>query len=206
MELIKDLFAKPIDRHIEEVIKVDQTDGTTVYAELQEYILTEAIGEHFVTVYRAIAEAKTEPHEGIGIWVSGFFGSGKSSFAKILGYTVGNKSVCGQNASEIIKEKARFSLESSLAEELSGYLDFINKEIPTHVVIFDVGMDRGVRNERLTEIIYKILLRELDYAQDFDLAELEISLEEDGLLERFIEEFENFYENPGEFAVNLDGR
>ncbi len=196
MKLIKDLFAKPIDRHIEEVIKVDQIDESTVYEELQEYILTEAIGEHFVTVYRAIAEAKTEPHEGIGIWVSGFFGSGKSSFAKILGYTVGNKNVCGQSASEIIKEKAKFSLESSLAEEFIGYLDFINKEIPTHVVIFDVGMDRGIRSERLTEIIYRTLLRELDYAQDFDLAELEISLEEDGLLERFIEEFENFYGKP----------
>jgi hypothetical protein len=196
MEFIKNLFAKPIDRHIEEVIKVDQTDETTVYEELQEYILTDAIGEHFLNIYRAIAEAKTEPHEGIGIWVSGFFGSGKSSFAKILGYAVGNQNVCGHSASEILKEKARFSFDSSLTEEFIGYLDFINREIPTHVVIFDVGMERGMRDERLTEIMYRALLRELDYAQDFDLAELEISLEEDGLLQDFIEEFENFYGRP----------
>ncbi|MDL1970729.1 MAG: BREX system P-loop protein BrxC [Candidatus Desulfofervidaceae bacterium] len=196
MELIKDLFAKRIDRHIEEVIKVDQTDETTVYEELQEYILTEAIGEHFVTVYRAIAEAKTEPHEGIGIWVSGFFGSGKSSFAKILGYSIGNQVVCGHSAAQILKEKARFSLDAMLAQQFIGYLDFINREIPTHVVIFDVGMDRGMRDERLTEIMYRALLRELDYAQDFDLAELEMSLEQDGLLDNFIEEFESFYGKP----------
>ena len=136
--LIKDLFAKPIERHIEEVIKIDQADEETVYQELEEYILTESIGDHFLTIYQAIAEAKREPHEGIGIWVSGFFGSGKSSFAKILGYTVANRKVLGKRASDIIKEKARFSLSSSLAEQLSNYLDFINQNIPTHVVVFDV--------------------------------------------------------------------
>ena len=194
--LIKDLFAKPIDRHIEEVIKVDQADEETVYQELEEYILTESIGDHFLTVFQAIADAKREPHEGIGIWVSGFFGSGKSSFAKILGYTVANRTVLGKRVSEIFKEKARFSLSPSLAEQLEHYLDFINQDIPTHVVIFDVSQERGVRSGQLTEIMYKALLRDLDYATDLDLAELEISLEADGELERFIKEFEGVYGKP----------
>ena len=194
--LIKDLFAKPIERRIEEVIKVDQADEETVYQELEEYVLTESIGDHFLTVYRAIAEAKREPHEGIGIWVSGFFGSGKSSFAKILGYTVANRVVLGRSASEILKEKARFLLSSSLAEQLSSYLDFINQDIPTHVVIFDVSQELGTQTEKLTQIMYKALLKELDYAPDFDLAELEMALEADGELDRFIEEFEKIYGKP----------
>ena len=65
METIRELFAKPIDRRIEEVIKVDQTDEATVLDELQEYVITESIGEHFNTVYKAIADAPAEPHEGI---------------------------------------------------------------------------------------------------------------------------------------------
>ena len=107
MKTIRELFLKRIDRRIEEVIKVDQADEETVLEELQEYVMTESIGDHFTTVYKAIADAPSEPHEGIGIWVSGFFGSGKSSFAKIIGYTVGGRTVSGQSASQIVREKAQ---------------------------------------------------------------------------------------------------
>ena len=113
MQTIREVFSKPIDRRIEEVIKVDQADEKTVLEELQEYVVTESIGEHFTTVYKAIADAQSEPHEGIGIWVSGFFGSGKSSFAKIVGYTVGGRTVCDQSASQIVKEKVRLDLPRS---------------------------------------------------------------------------------------------
>jgi hypothetical protein len=116
METIREVFSKPIDRRIEEVIKVDQADEETVLEELQEYVITESIGDHFNTVYKAIADAQSEPHEGIGIWVSGFFGSGKSSFAKIIGYTVGGRTVCGQVASQVVKAKAQRELSKPQAD------------------------------------------------------------------------------------------
>ncbi len=185
MQTIGELFSKDIRRHIEEVIKVDQADAATVRNELEEYVATDSIQDHFVTVYKAVAEAKTEPHEGIGVWVSGFFGSGKSSFAKILGYTIAAKDVGGESASQLFQRNVQNAT-------ISTYLDQINTAIPADAVIFDVSMDRGVRtaSERITEIMYKALLRELGYSEDFDLAELEISLEGDGLLDRFCEQFQ----------------
>jgi len=45
-------------------------------------VATERIKEQYRTLFKAIADYPSEPHEGIGVWVSGFFGSGKSSFAK----------------------------------------------------------------------------------------------------------------------------
>ncbi len=205
MEVIRDLFAKEIDRRIEEVIKVDQTDEATVHNELQEYVITESIADHFITVFRAIADAPAEPHEGIGIWVSGFFGSGKSSFAKIVGYTVANRTVCSVCASDIVKEKVKYDLSPSTADSFIAYLDLINAKIPTHAIIFDVSTDRGVRyaNERITEIMYKALLRELGYAEDFDLAELEITLEADGLLDEFCKEFEKLHGKPWEIRRKI---
>jgi hypothetical protein len=141
---------------------------------------------------------RTEPHDAIGVWVSGFFGSGKSSFAKILGYTVAGRQLGKQSASKVFKEKASRELAKPQAEALAASLDVINTSIPTHAVIFDVSMDRGVRtaSERLTEIMYKALLRELDYPEDFDLALLEISLEQDELLDRFTEEFAKLHGKP----------
>ena len=86
-----------------------------------------------------------------------------------------------------------------------AYLDVINANIPTQAIIFDVSMDRGVRtaNERITEIMYKALLRELGYAEDFDLAALEISLEADGLLNTFCDEFQALYGRPWEVRRKL---
>jgi 2-phosphoglycerate kinase len=81
---IKDLFASDIERNIEEVIKVDLTDEQIIRDELAQYVATDSIRSHFRTIFDRYAETPNKPHEGIGVWVSGFFGSGKSSFAKYL--------------------------------------------------------------------------------------------------------------------------
>ncbi len=193
MESIRSLFARPIERNIEEVIKVNQANEEVVLNELQEYVATDSIKEHFRTVYDEIIQVARNPRDGIGVWVSGFFGSGKSSFAKILGYTVGARQVGNKSASEIFKQNVK-------DKKISGMLDIINQTLPTHAVIFDVSMDRGVRtaSESIKEIIYKALLRELDYAEDFDLAELEITLEGDGRLEDFRKRFQDTHGKPWE--------
>lgn len=191
MKTIAELFEKPIDRTIEEVIKVDQTNENAVRTEIEEYIATDSIRSQFVEVYREIAEGATNPREGIGMWISGFFGSGKSSFAKILGYTVANTKVGDTTAAAMFKKVAGDA-------KISAFLDSINTRIPFESVIFDVSMDRGVRvgNERLTEIMYQAMLRKLDYAEDFDLAELEFTLEGDGKLPLFEKTFEELYGKP----------
>ena len=85
MTLVRDVLARKLDRKIEEIVKLDQTDEESVYTEITEYIVTDRISDQYRTVLTAVAEAPAEPHEGVGVWVSGFFGSGKSSFAKNLG-------------------------------------------------------------------------------------------------------------------------
>lgn len=185
---IKDIFEKPIDRRIEEVIKVTQIEESVVRDEIAEYVVTDTIKDHFIDVLRAYSEAPTSPHEGIGIWVSGFFGSGKSSFAKILGYILEGKRILKDDARELFKKQAN-------NKQIGDFLDFINAKIPTKSIIFDVSMDRGVRSgsDRITEILYKVLLRELDYAEDFDIAKLEQDLEEEKKLDAFIDLYDKEY-------------
>lgn len=191
MKAIKEVFAKPIGRTIEEVIKVDQDNEQAVLTEIQEYVPTDFIREQFKTVYKEIAEGAAKPREGIGIWISGFFGSGKSSFAKILGYTVASRKVGDKTAPELFKQVLN-------DPKVGDLLDSITTRIPFDAIIFDVSMDRGVRsaNERMTEILYKALLRELDYSEDFDLAELEITLEQDGKLATFEKTFGELHKKP----------
>ena len=170
---IKTLFANNIERRIEEVIKVDQTDEDVIRDEINEYVVTNAICSHYTRIFDMYRETPNKPHEGIAIWVSGFFGSGKSSFAKMVGLTIANREIAGVSAGGLFAERAGDT-------KLQVLLKAINENIPTHAVIFDVSTDRGIRsgNQTLTEIMYGLFLQSLGYAKDLDLSELEIGLEE----------------------------
>lgn len=188
---IRDLLARDLNQKIEEIIKVDQHDEESVYREITEYVVTDRIRNQYKEILSAIAEAPADPHEGIGVWISGFFGSGKSSFAKNLGYVLANRNVLGHSAAELFRRQVA-------DERIGDLIHFINARIPTEVVMFDVSRDRAVRKgtERMTEITYTVLLRELDYAEDFDIAELEIELEAEGRLEEFTRRVEQRFGQP----------
>src|SRR5258707_12456947 len=95
MKTIGDLLTRDLNRKIEEIIQVDQADEQSVHAEITEYVATDSIRDQYHQLFKAIAEAPSDPQEGIGVWVSGFFGSGKSSFAKYLGYSLENRTLLG---------------------------------------------------------------------------------------------------------------
>ncbi|MDX2242101.1 MAG: hypothetical protein NW224_15555, partial [Leptolyngbyaceae cyanobacterium bins.302] len=186
---IGSLLARDLETPIEEIIKVDQADEQSVYTEIREYIATDRIKDQYQGLLNAIAEAPAEPTEGIGVWISGFFGSGKSSFAKNLGYVLSNRTVLGQPASKLFKEQVE-------SQSISNLLDLINQRIPTEVIMFDVSVDRAVKrtNERIAEVMYTVLLRELGYAEDYDIAELEIELEREGQLDAFVAQCRELYD------------
>jgi hypothetical protein len=182
--LIKELFASDINRTIEEVIKVDQRDEEILVDEITEYVVTDSIRSRYIAIFDKYATTPNHPHEGIGIWVSGFYGSGKSSFAKMLGISIQNRELAGESAAQRFEKQAD-------DPKVTVLLKTITEKIPTHAVIFDVSTDRGIRsgNQTLTEITYGLLLQSLGYAKDLDLSELEIDLEERHELSAFEEEY-----------------
>jgi hypothetical protein len=121
--------------------------------------------------------------------VSGFFGSGKSSFAKMLGLSIANRQVAGESAGDRLARRAD-------DDRFTVLLKTINEQIPTHAVIFDVSSDRGIRsgNQSLTEIMYGLFLQSLGYAKDLDLSELEITLEDEGKLQTFEQEYRHLFD------------
>ena len=182
METIGDLLSRDLTQRIEEVIQVHQADEQSVYSEVSEYVATNSIRDQYAMLLKAIAEAPAEPHESIGVWVSGFFGSGKSSFAKNLGYALKNPTVLGEDFARLFKRQ----LDD---ERIANLLDLINAKIPTEVILFEVAKEKDTRRvtERIAELMYVVLLRELGYAEEWDIAELEIELEAEGRLQDFIE-------------------
>ena len=196
MKLIRDIIERDLSKTIEDIIIVNQTDEVTVYKEITEYIATPNIIDHYRTVLGKIATGPAivkESDEKVGFWVSGFFGSGKSSFAKNLGYIVANPQICGKSASELFKEQVP-------DDRIAGLLDSINAQFKAELVMFDIAVDKQGTIERFELILYRKLLKNLGYSIDFDIAELEIELESEGdgkakgkKLQQFLQKFKEVY-------------
>src|SRR5215470_8210515 len=92
---IQNLFERDIFRAINGVVKADQLDESSVWQELDEFVVTKELDQHLRKFFSAYGDAIKNPTDPdiagkIGIWVSGFFGSGKSHFIKVLSYLLRN--------------------------------------------------------------------------------------------------------------------
>lgn len=94
--IIRDMFEKDINRSINGVIKVSQDDERSIKQELSEYVVTRELQGHFAHFFESYSRALDVPTDKIGVWISGFFGSGKSHFLKMLSYLLSNKVVDGR--------------------------------------------------------------------------------------------------------------
>jgi len=201
MTKIQDLIERDLSRQIEEIIKVYQDDEQTIYEEIAEYVPTENLKDRYVDALGAIAKSP-QTHkkiEKMGLWISGFFGSGKSSFAKNLGLMLSNPTICGSEASGLFKEKFD-------DQRISSYIDSINARIPAKVIMFDIANTSYVRKggkELISEVMYRSLLENLGYSKDFDIAELEIWLEKSGRYADLLAAYDELYQDvPWEDARN----
>src|ERR1700675_904420 len=94
--LIKNLFERDIFRPINGVVKADQLDDSSVWQELDEFVITRELDQHlrkFIAWYlEAVDQGKNADAAGkMGVWISGYFGSGKSHFLKVLSYLLRNE-------------------------------------------------------------------------------------------------------------------
>jgi hypothetical protein len=188
MRFIKDIFARDIHRDIREVIKVDQDDEAVIRSEIGEYVVTKTILNNFIEILEAYSAAPNKPSDRMAVWVSGFFGSGKSSFAKLLGLAIANRQLGSDTTSDLLAKHIG-------DPKVQVLIKTVVEKIPSKAVIFDVATERGVMhgNQMLTEIMYRQLLGHLGYASDLDLAELEITLEGEGRLEEFKDVYKRLY-------------
>ena len=186
--IIKDLFEKDIDRSIQGVVTIGNEDEEQKWQELEEYVCTNEIVKSFRTFFRKYRESLTTPTEKIGVWVTGFFGSGKSHFLKILGYILENKEVAGIHASDYFKEKIS---DSSVFADIQQSAKASNL-----VVLFNIDSKAKSDSKTKTQAIMDIMVRAFNEAIGYCgsspwVADLERTLDEEGKLPEFIEAFEN---------------
>ena len=86
MTQIRTLFERDPDREVIGVVKINDHDPQRVWVEMDEYVATEEVRTYFRDFLDRYLESRRGVSEDVCIWISGFFGSGKSHFLKVLGY------------------------------------------------------------------------------------------------------------------------
>lgn len=192
--LVKDLFKKPISRPINGVVKADQLDESTIWQELDEFVVTRELDQHlrrfFSTYAESIDQSKDAGVSGrMGVWVSGFFGSGKSHFLKILSYLLKNQPHHHDGQSK----KAVDFFESKIQDAML-FAD-IKRSVAsnTDVVLFNIDSKAEARAGR--DAILSVFLKVLNEMQGFcsnyaHIAHMERYLSGIGKLEDFESEFQ----------------
>lgn len=186
--IIKNLFLKPIDRDIKGVIKVGQDDNANIRQELEEYVVTRELQKHFSDFFASYKKGIVGNTDKMGVWISGFFGSGKSHFLKILSYILANKEVNGKKAVDYFIEDNKISDPVVLADMK------LATTVPTDVVLFNIDSKSEVNGKHSKEAIVSVLQNVFNEMQGFcgsnpALADLERNLTEKGKYDLFKEQF-----------------
>ncbi len=186
---IKSLFKKDIFRSINGVVKAHQLDERSVWQELDEFVITKELDRHFRKFLSAYLNVIDNPHDSaitgkMGVWISGFFGSGKSHFLKVLSYLLGNRTHSYEG-----QTKRAVEFFDTKVEDAMLFGD-IKRTVAsnTDVILFNIDSKADSKSGR--EAILAVFLKVLNEMQGYDgdhphIAHLERYLDNQGKLATF---------------------
>jgi len=151
--IIKEMFQKSIDRDIKGVIKVGQTEKVDVQQELEEYVVTRELQKHFADFFSSYMKGINGPTDKMGVWISGFFGSGKSHFLKILSYLLKNREVNGKSAIKYFEEDNKIADSFVLGNMKAA------AAVPTDVVLFNIDSKSEMTGKQSKDAIVSVFLK-----------------------------------------------
>ena len=189
---IKEMFRKEIDRELQGVIVVGQGAETNVAQELEEYVVTRELQRHFADFFAAYKKGILGTTPKMGVWISGFFGSGKSHFLKTLSYLLENKQVGNKHALDFFIDDKKITDQMVLADMK------LAADTPTDVILFNIDSKSESNSKENKDAIVNVFLKVFNEMQGFCgsmpyLADLERHLAEADQLATFKEKFEDAY-------------
>ena len=188
--VLRTIFKKPVDRAIEGVIKAD--DEASLRLEVEEYVLTNEVAkrlENFLDAYNNYEGAN-------GVWVSGFFGSGKSHLLKMLALLLENRSIDGEPVLDIFLPKCGDNeiLRGDLKRAVS---------VPSRSILFNIDQKADVISKTQIDALLSVFVKVFDemcgyYGKQGHIAQFERDLDERGLYDRFKETYRDVAGRPWE--------
>lgn len=195
---MKEMFEKEIDRDIQGVIIVGQSEAENVAQELDEYVVTKELQKHFADFFSAYKKGIVGTTPKMGVWISGFFGSGKSHFLKILSYLLANKSVGDKKAIDYFADDSLTEGKPKIVDRIVLADMKLAADTDTDVVLFNIDSKSDSNSKQNKDAIVNVFLKVFNEMQGFCgampfLADLERKLTEEGQYNEFKQKFEEVY-------------
>ena len=185
---LQHIYKADINRDINGVIKVAQNDERSIEQELREYIITRELRRHFNTFFNNYEKSLTTPTDKIGVWISGFFGSGKSHFLKILSYILSNDTVAGKKAIDYFQDKFDDPMMFAQLERCAS--------VPTDTILFNIDSKSPINKDKtaILRVFAKVFYEYRGfYGDDLKVAKLEQFIEKSGKMDSFKNKFEEIH-------------
>lgn len=192
MAIIKDLYFNKIDRPLNPAVSAEDFSEKTIETEIDEYVFTDEIINGLYNVLSAIWMQNVSHN---GIWINGFFGSGKSHFLKYLGYCINpstRENALGRLL-EAVEERDPLTVSDSKSnvtiddmKQLAAWV----KKATIDIVLFNIGTVHDTNSEQqevFTQVFWNQFNRFRGY-NSFNLAlaqHLEKVLDKNGKFEEF---------------------
>lgn len=196
----KDLYEKGLDRKVNPAVSASDLSDDTVLTEITEYVFTP---ELIANLYKILQNVKTNQGSHVGIWINGYFGSGKSHFLKYAGYCLSNIGIHRDLAFERFYEATQELMHSnqdttildqegvSLSEIKALQNWYVNKA-DVEMILFNIGDVHDANANQataFTTIFWNQFNAQRGY-NSFNLAlaqYLEKALDDDGKFQEFKE-------------------
>jgi hypothetical protein len=194
MTKVRDIIKRDIGVKVEGVVKV--FDRASLATEIREYVVTDKIEEELKRIFDTFTYVSATLRRGgpvrdvMGIWISGFFGSGKSHFAKVLGHVLQNTPLDATGADRCIDVFARHLSETPRGQDIRLRLGESKRGTETRVIAFEIKSRQSLSNPNsVGEILLSEFYRSIGLAENFVVARIERRLQRRDLLERLEAEY-----------------
>lgn len=185
--LIGDLFHKNINRTIQGVVKIGQETTDVIRDELEEYVVTGELLRYFRIFFENYRKGTSTRTDKIGVWISGFFGSGKSHFLKILSYLVSGQIVDGRKSISFFDDKIK---DPAVLADMKAAGD-----ISADIILFNIDAKSDADSKSNKDAIVKVFMKVFNEMQGFCgsmpwIADLERKMTIEGTYDAFKTEFQ----------------
>lgn len=211
---LSELYKKPIGRAVNPAVSATKFDPETEKIEIEEYVFTDEIINGLYRILDAIKNNK--PYDHVGIWIDGYYGSGKSHFLKYLDYciTPRTQEKALERLLQAVREIDPLDENHNISCDHEAMLSIANwlKRATIDTCIFNLETSYDNSTDKKMAFLH-VFWNEFNGKRGFNkfnltLAQnLEKPLQEKGVFEQFkerIAEKGGDWNNPGEAADIID--
>jgi len=178
---LNEIFEKPIDRPIEGVIKADDLDSLKL--EVEEYVITNEVSKRLENFFDGYNEYK----HANGVWISGFFGSGKSHLLKMLSLLLENREINGKTMLEYFLPKGDDEMLKGAMRKATA--------IPSRSILFNIDQKADTISKKEVDAVLAVFVKVFNamcgyYGKQGYVAQFERDLDNRGLYEDFKKSYE----------------